>query len=94
VPVKFKLKDANGAIVQATVLPQWLPPVRGGTLLGNVDEPVYSGPATVGVVFKWDVTAQQYIYNWKTQKTDAGYWYRISTQLEDGSLRSVRIGLK
>jgi pimeloyl-ACP methyl ester carboxylesterase len=94
IPVKFKLRDANGNIVQATVLPQWLTPTRGTALTGAVDEPVYSDPATTGNTYRYDPTAQQYIYNWKTAKTDAGYWYKIYVKLDDGTIKSVMIGLK
>lgn len=94
VPVKFMLKDTAGASIQATSLPLWIQPVREGSLTGSVDEPVYSDAATTGTLFRWDEAAKQYMYNWKTKGLTPGYWYRISTQLDDGTTRSVRVGLK
>lgn len=94
VPVKFKLRDSNGVIVEATVLPQWLTPTRGASLNGSVDEPVYSDPATTGNTYRYDPTNGQYIYNWKTNKSDAGYWYKIYAKLNDGTIKSVMVGLR
>ncbi len=94
VPVKFKLKDASGNMVEATVLPQWLTPTRGAPLAASVDEPVYSDPATTGNMYRYDPTSKQYIYNWKTTKSDAGYWYKVYAKLDDGTIKLVTIGLR
>jgi hypothetical protein len=58
----------------------------------SVDELVYSDPASSGNTFKWDGT--QYGYNWSTKGVAAGNWYRISAQLDDGTVQSVVIGLR
>ena len=94
VPVKFVLKNAAGALTAAQSLPQWLAPVREGPLAGSVDESVSTEPTTDGALFRYDEVSKQYIYNWKTKGMTPGYWYRISTQLDDGTIRSVRVGLK
>ncbi|MDP2665480.1 MAG: PxKF domain-containing protein, partial [bacterium] len=77
VPVKFQLKDVNGTPVKATTAPVWLSPQAG----------ISDG------VYKWDSSAQQYVYNWSTKGLAAG-WYKISAQLDDGNIYSVTIGLK
>lgn len=94
VPVKFKLKNAAGQLIQATILPEWLTPTRGTALAGSVDEPVYSDPASTGNMYRWDSANQQYIYNWKTSKSDAGYWYKVYVKLDDGTIKSVMVGLR
>ncbi|MGW6930873.1 PxKF domain-containing protein [Lentzea sp. NPDC054927] len=44
--------------------------------------------------FRWDATAQQYIYNWQTKGPTAGYTYRIGARLEDGQVHFVTVGLR
>ena len=92
VPVKFQLKKSDGTMVQARTLPIWLSPQKGSSMSATVDESVYSGVATSGTAFKWD--GSQYIYNWSTKGLSAGYWYKISVQLDDGNVYFVTVGLK
>jgi hypothetical protein len=94
VPVKFKLKDVNGNVVQAPALPLWLAPVKLSPLNAPVDESVYTTSPTSGNTFRYDSTSGQYIYNWSTKGLVAGYWYRISAQLDDGTIKSVIVGLR
>jgi hypothetical protein len=94
VPVKFQLKKADGTVVQAASLPQWLTPVKGSVMTAPVDESVYSDPATNGTTYRWDSTAQQYIYNWSTKNLAVGYYYRIGVTLDDGQTYYVNIGLR
>src|SRR5947208_1885914 len=54
VPVKFQIKDANGVVVQASVLPQWVTPVQVGTTTAPIDETLYTDPATTGLTYRWD----------------------------------------
>ncbi len=94
VPVKFQLRDAAGNPVASRTAPQWLVPVRGGLLTSSVNETVSSDTATSDGTFRWDATAQQYIYNWQTKGLAAGYAYRIGARLEDGQVFYVTVGLK
>src|SRR2546423_8294629 len=84
VPVKFQLKDANGNIVQAAILPGWAIPVAGSSITASINETVYSDPASSGMYFRWDSTSQQYIYNWRTANNQSGRYYRIYAMLDDG----------
>jgi hypothetical protein len=93
VPAKFQLKDATGKIVQANSAPVWLTPVKGSATTAPVDESLYSDPADSGTTFRWDATAQQYIYNWGTPKTP-GYYWRIGVKLDDNTTQYVNIGLR
>src|SRR5919199_2183938 len=94
VPAKFQLKDATGKIVQANSVPVWLTPVKGSATTAPVDESVYTDPADSLTTFRWDATAQQYIYNWGSPKTGAGYYWRIGVKLDDGMTYTVNIGLR
>ncbi|HEY0602846.1 MAG TPA: PxKF domain-containing protein, partial [Herpetosiphonaceae bacterium] len=94
VPVKFQIKRADGTIVQANSAPQWLTPAKGSSTSAAVDESVYSDPASSGTTFKWDATAQQYIYNWSTKGVAANFYYRIGVTLDDGQTYFVNIGLR
>src|SRR4029079_17702836 len=53
VPVKFQLKNAGGAVVQASYMPVWLQPVDGGTTSTTATATSSTAPATVGGSFKW-----------------------------------------
>jgi hypothetical protein len=94
VPVKFQLRDAGGAIVQASSLPQWLTPQQGSSTTAPVAEGVYSELATAGPTYRWDSIAQQYIYNWSTKGATTGHYYRIGVTLDDGQTYTVDIGLR
>jgi len=94
VPIKFQLKTATGTSVQSRVLPLWLTPQKGVSMSASVDESTYSDPTTSGTAFRWDSTSQQYIYNWSTKGLTAGYWYRISAQIDDGTVHSVVVGVR
>lgn len=93
VPVKFQLKDANGKVVQPAAAPTWITPVKGSSTSAAVDESIYTVPADSGNVFRYDATAQQYIYNWKTGNSGGNYW-RIGVKFDDGKTYYVNIGLR
>ena len=92
IPVKFQLKKADGTTVQATTAPVWLTPVKGGAMSMPVDETVQTVSADSGSTYRYDSTAQQYIYNWKTS-TGGNYW-QIGVRLDDGQTYFVNIGLR
>jgi hypothetical protein len=48
----------------------------------------------VGGSFKWDATAQQYVFTWQTPKSGAGHYYRIGVQLDSGDTYTTLIVLK
>jgi len=94
VPVKFQLRNADGAVVQAETLPEWLPPEPGASMNATIDESTYSVSATSGSTYRWDPESQQYIYNWNTKGLTSGRWYTIYTKLDDSNTHSVTIGLR
>jgi hypothetical protein len=92
VPVKLQLQRADGAPVQAAIAPSWLTPVKGSATSAQVDESVYSASPDSGSTYRYDTTAQQYIYNWKTAA--GGSYWRIGVKLDDGQTYFVNIGLR
>ena len=92
IPVKFKLMDANGNIVQAANLPIWITPQKAGQTSSPIDESVYSDPASNGNYYTLD--GNHYFYNWKTKGYASGYYWRIGVTLDDGQSYYVYIGLK
>ena len=95
VPLKFQLRKQDGTYSQATAIPTFTTPVRMGPLGGvPINEPTEVTAPTPGNLFTWDAVAQQYKYNWKTdKKTMAGYYWRVGV-LIDGQTFTVLIGLK
>lgn len=93
VPVKFQVKNAAGTVVQYAGTASWLTPVKGSAMSAPVDETVYTASADSGSIYKYDSTAQQYIYNWKAPSTGGNY-YRIGVTLDDGQTYYVNIGLR
>src|SRR5207244_4399205 len=83
VPMKFQLKKADGTVVQANSLPVWLTPVKGSSTAAAPNESAYSASADSGSTYRWDGTSQ-YIYNWQTPSTGAGYYWRVGVKLDDG----------
>ncbi len=94
VPVKFQLKNSDGTIVQAPIIPTWLTPQMGSAMSASVGESVYGDTGTSGTSYRWDSISQQYIYNWSTKGLASGFWYRIYAKLDDGNTYSVVIGLR
>jgi hypothetical protein len=93
VPAKFRVCDANGNSIgtPGTVTAFNLISIISGTTTQTVDESVVS--TTPDTAFRWDPTAQQWIFNISTKplSTHATYVYRI--QLSDGSSITFQYGL-
>ena len=68
-------------------------PVLGGKMSLPIDETVQTVSADSGSTYKYDLTAQQYMYNWKTPSTGGNY-YQIGAKLDDGQTYYVNIGLR
>jgi hypothetical protein len=86
VPVKFRVCDANGVsigtpgIVTGTGAPVLVSKTNGA---GGVDEAVYS--TTPDTAFRWDATAQQWIFNQNTKNLVSGVIYTFKIPLNDGT---------
>jgi len=85
-------EELCGTVVQATTAPIWLTSVKGSATSAPVDESVYSASGDRHTTHRYDSTAQQYIYNWKTG-TGRNYWH-IGVSPDDGQTYYVNIGLR
>jgi hypothetical protein len=94
VPVKFQLKNAAGQAVQATTAPVWQTPAQGNLTSSPVNETAFAATGDSGSAFRWDASAQQYIYNWNTAPTLGGYYWKIGVKLDDGMTYYTDIGLR
>jgi hypothetical protein len=59
-----------------------------------VDESAYSDQPSSSGTYRWDSTAQQYIYNRGTSSGQKGFYWRLGVQLDDGQTYTVNIGLR
>jgi hypothetical protein len=60
--------------------------------VGGVDESVYS--TTPDSSFRWDPSAQQWIYNQATSNLTSGVSYTYRIPLNDGTWITYRFGIK
>jgi hypothetical protein len=94
VPVKFQLKNAAGQVVQANSAPVWQTPAKGNLTTSSVNEDSFTTTGDSTSTFRWDSSAQQYIYNWNTAATQGGYYWKIGVKLDDGQTYYTDIGLR
>jgi hypothetical protein len=92
IPMKFQLTNAAGQVIQAGTAPRWLNPVKGSATTAAVNESAYPATETVGGTYTWD--GAKYQYNWKTDKTQAGSYWRVGVSLDDGQTYYVNIALR
>lgn len=94
VPVKFRVCDANGVSIgtPGVVTNFKLVQTTAGTTSTVVNEPVDS--TTPDTTFRWDATAQQWIFNLNTKALVAGTTYTYRITLNDGSTIDFKFGLK
>jgi len=93
-PATFRVCDANGVSIgtPGVVSSFYIYQIVGGTVVNAVDEAVYS--TTPDSAFRWDPTAQQWIFNInnKSYPSNQTYYFRIS--LNDGTAINFYYGLK
>jgi hypothetical protein len=92
IPMKFQLRNAAGQAITAATAPKWLTPVKGGATSAAVNATAYVESVTTGGTYALNGT--QYQYNWKTEKSQAGYYWRVGVALDDGKTYYVTIALR
>lgn len=92
VPVKFNLTDSNGAYVSTATAKLTYSKVTD-QISGVISEAVSTSTATIGNLFRYDPTANQYIFNLSTKGLSVGT-YLLMVNLDDGMSYSVKISLK
>jgi len=91
IPVKFQLM-VNGASVGNASAGFAFTKISD-TVGGAVNESATTLPGDSTAAFRYDPSAGQYIYNWSTKGLTSGT-YRVWARLDDGTLRSVVLGLR
>jgi hypothetical protein len=96
VPVKFRVCDANGMSIGTAGVITGSPAapvlVSKSTGAGGVDESVYS--TTPDTSFRWDPSAQQWIYNQATSNLTSGVVYTYKIPLNDGTWITYRFSIR
>ena len=94
VPLKFRVGDANGNSIGTPGV------VTGfhiiGVITGTVSTPLDLAPSstTPDTAFRFDPTAQQWIFNLNTSGLSAGSTYLFRIDLADGSNITFQFGLR
>ena len=92
IPVKWQLKDANGAFI-STLSAVVYNPLRYRQVAddGAPIDPVPADATTTGAtVLRYDSTSNQFIFNWQTSSAFAGKCYELLLDLNDGTQRTAR----
>jgi hypothetical protein len=94
VPVKFRVCDAAGASVGSpgVVASFALVQILVGTVSSAVNEAVES--STPDAAFRWDPSAQQWIFNISTKNLTANRTYVYAIGLNDGTAIQFQYGLR
>jgi hypothetical protein len=92
VPVKFQLKDYTGNYISTAVARIYLVKISDN-VIGSEIEPESTSEATIGNLFRYDNTDNQYIFNLGTKGLSIGSW-KIRIALDDGTSYYVVISLR
>ncbi len=92
IPVKFRIADASGNYASTAVANITYQKITD-EILGTVEEPVSISEANEGNTFRYDNINNYYIFNLGTTGMDIGT-YQLNINLDDGTIKTVRISLK
>ena len=90
IPVKFELFDASGAAVSTAVAHLSLQKLNEGEPVGDPIDATPTSGADSGNLFRY--SGGHYMYNLSTKSFLPGTW-RIQATLDDGTVRTIDIGL-
>jgi hypothetical protein len=89
VPVKYVLRDANGALItdesSVTALASVAVACEGTSASVLAEDTTAAGSTQV----RWDAAAQQFVYNWKTNRAWAGTCRVLELTLNDGTRQAA-----
>jgi hypothetical protein len=92
IPVKFQLKDVSGKYISNAIATIMYAKVNNN-VVGSDVVAISTSAATTGNQFRYDSTANQYIFNLSTKGMSTGL-YQITITLNDGTTKSVQFSLK
>jgi hypothetical protein len=91
VVVRLKIRDAGGATVTPATAPAWVKPVAKGKATGKPNQPANDAKPDKGAVLIH--RGQFWEYRWGTAAAKKGKAYVITVRLDDGTSRSVTVGI-
>lgn len=91
-PVKFQLTDANGQFVSTAVAHLFVAKIQD-SIVGSDNVALSTSAADSGNTFRYDSTANQYIFNLDTGTLTPGTW-QLKAMLDDGTNHTVVISIK
>ena len=91
VVVRLKIRDDGGATVTPAKAPAWVKPVAKGKATGKPNQPASDAKPDKGSVLV--KRGQFWEYRWGTAAAKKGKSYVITVRLDDGTTRSVTIGI-
>jgi len=94
IPVKFQLRDCAGANIPNAVARIEVHFVANGVVGDQAIDIGSVGSANTDNLYRYDPTAQQYIYNLSASSLQSNSLYLIRTILDDGTVHDVTIGIK
>jgi len=92
IPVKWQLKDANGAFISSLSVVVYNP-LRYWQIADDgapVDPLPIDATTTGGTVLRYDSAANQFVFNWQTSSTFAGKCFELLLDLNDGTQHAAR----
>ncbi len=89
VPVKFQLTDSNANYISIAVARIYVAKISDG-IIGTEMEADSTSAATEDNLFRYDSTADQYIFNLGTKSLSTGTW-QIRIELDDGTSKYAKI---
>jgi lysophospholipase L1-like esterase len=92
VPVKFSVTDVGG-VVQPDVVATFSAERISTSVSGSELEATINVTPTAGDTFRWDPSASQYVFNWRTRGLPAGT-YELSIELGEAAPRTVLVSLR
>jgi hypothetical protein len=95
IPVKWQLPNGSGGFISdlGAVISIKAQQVACSNFSSTLTDPVDT-TAAGNTVLRYDLTSNQYIYNWKTSKTQAGKCYILNLTLNDGMSYQADFSLK
>lgn len=93
IPVKFQLMNALGGYVSTANATIMLQMFSGSVPVGEPIDATPAGGSDSGITFRYDATANQYIFNLNTINLSQGTW-QIIARLDDGSVKTAFLSLK
>jgi hypothetical protein len=95
IPVKWQIPNGKGGFISdlGAVISIQFQQVACLNFSNTLTAPV-EAPATGDTGLRYDFTANQFIYNWKTSKTQAGGCYVLNLTLNDGMRYQANFSMK